>query len=245
MIVLSYRWVYKHGLHSVGMFMWSTAVGMHLLLALAFARHVVPAVMGKQWEAVTPAWMIPPVGIALASATGSEMGVKLGGYVSIFFWIGLVSFTFFFPATLYRALAYSSPPPERHEPFFAIFAAPSALLLSAWIALGGHQGHTLTHFLFLLEMCSIVLVATRIPRMASLSFSPEHAAFTFPADIAAKACITYTHLYMAKSGVMIVCSWLFLVLATVVVTVTLLRFCRAALDALANPDSLAEQNSLE
>jgi tellurite resistance protein TehA-like permease len=193
--------------------------------------------------AVQPAWMIPPVGISLASSTGAEMGLTLGGHISIFFWIGLSFFAVFYPACLYRALAYPIPPPERQEPLFAIFAAPAALLLSTWITLGGHQGHTLTHFLFLIEMLSIVLVATKIPRLSSLQFSPEHSAFTFPADIAAKACIIYTHLYMAKSGAMVVCSWLFLSLATVAVTVTLLRFCRAALHAIANPDSLADESS--
>lgn len=47
------RWVYKHGLHSVGLAVWSGAVLMHVVLAVAFARHVVPAVMDKQWESVT------------------------------------------------------------------------------------------------------------------------------------------------------------------------------------------------
>uniref|UniRef100_A0A7S0W3R1 Uncharacterized protein n=1 Tax=Hemiselmis tepida TaxID=464990 RepID=A0A7S0W3R1_9CRYP len=141
---------------------------------------------------------------------------------------------------MYKTVSPGMPSPERQEPLVAIFAAPAALLLTVWIALGGHQGHTLTHFLFLLEMLAVVFVASRIPRLASLPFTPEHSAFTFPADIAAKACIVYSHMYLVTSGTMVVCSWLFLFFATFAVSVTLARFCRAGLQALSDPDSLSD-----
>uniref|UniRef100_A0A7S0TX86 C4-dicarboxylate transporter/malic acid transport protein n=1 Tax=Hemiselmis andersenii TaxID=464988 RepID=A0A7S0TX86_HEMAN len=233
-------WMYKHGLHSAAVAIWSVAVAVHVVLLLLFARHVVPAVKEQRWDDVTPAWIIPPVGIALASGTASEMGLQLGGYVGIFFWIAIFFFCFFFPAALYKTVSLGVPTPERQEPLVAIFAAPAALLLTVWIALGGHQGHTLTHFLFLLEMLAVVFVAAKIPRLSVLPFTPEHSAFTFPADIAAKSCIIYSHMYLVTRGVMVVCSWLFLFFATFVVTVTAARFCRAGLQALSDPDSLSD-----
>ena len=81
--------------------------------------------------------------------------------------------------------------------------APAAVLLVAWIAMGGHQGHALTHFLFLVLMSSVVLVALRLPRLAAIPFVPAAAAGAFPADVTAKGTVLYTHLYQAQSTVMV------------------------------------------
>ena len=96
-------------------------------------------------------------------------------------------------------------PPPHTQLQYPMMVAPAAVLLIAWIAMGGHQGHALTHFLFLVLMSSVVLVALRLPRLASIPFVPAAAAGAFPADVTAKGAVLYTHLYQAQSTVM-VCS---------------------------------------
>eukprot|EP00961_Rhodomonas_salina_P026874 363156-Rhodomonas_salina.2 len=59
------------------------------------------------------------------------------------------------------------------------------------------------------------------------------ASYTFPADITAKACILYTHLYLTHSAVMVACSWFFVLIASSSVSITCARFVSAALEALA------------
>jgi hypothetical protein len=55
--------------------------------------------------------------------------------------------------------------------------------------MGGHQGHALTHFLFLVLMTSVVMVALRLPHLATLTFSPAGVAAAFPADVTAKSVV--------------------------------------------------------
>eukprot|EP00286_Rhodomonas_abbreviata_P002822 CAMPEP_0181345966 /NCGR_PEP_ID=MMETSP1101-20121128/33056_1 /TAXON_ID=46948 /ORGANISM="Rhodomonas abbreviata, Strain Caron Lab Isolate" /LENGTH=175 /DNA_ID=CAMNT_0023458007 /DNA_START=262 /DNA_END=789 /DNA_ORIENTATION=+ len=165
-------------------------------------------------------------------------------WVAVFFWVGLVSFVILWPVSLYRAHVHPTPVPEYQQPMYAVMAAPAALLLTSWIAMGGHQGHELTHFLFLVEMVAVVMVSLKLPQLSALPFSPATAAYTFPADITAKSSILYTHLYLTHSAVMVACSWFFVSIATVSVAITSLRFVSAAIDGVAAENhKLQDQDS--
>jgi exfoliative toxin A/B len=222
-------WLYAHGLHGLATYLWLLATALHVFLLVFFLRHIFRA----EWEQVTPAWMIPPIGIALASGSGTSIGIGAGA--SVFFWLGLGAFFFCLPAALYRAHAYPIPPAAGDEALYTIFAAPAALLLTNWIAMGGHQGHTLTHFLFLVEVVCIILVLIRLPALASLPFSPQQAAFTFPSDVAAKSFILYAHLYQSTSGVLGAAAWLLVLIATAAVFGVFLRFCAVAAESAKDP----------
>ena len=61
------------------------------------------------------------------------------------------------------------PLPEPLQATYAILAAPSALLLCQWVAIGGDQGHSLTHFLF---VCVLPLSHPLPFRRCPSTFSP-------------------------------------------------------------------------
>jgi tellurite resistance protein TehA-like permease len=222
-------WLYGHGLHNVATNLWFFATAIHVFLLVFFMRHLARG----DWDQVTPSWMVPPIGIALAGGTGTSIGIGAGA--SIFFWAGLGAFFFALPATLYRAHAYPVPPAPGDDALYPIFAAPAALLLTNWIALGGHQGHTLTHFLFLAEIVCLALVAVRLPTLAAMPFSPQQAAFTFPADVAAKSFILYAHLYRADGALLAAAAWVLVAVATFAVFNIFARFCAVAAESVKEP----------
>ena len=231
-------WLYGHGLHTLATNLWFLATSMHVFLLVFFIRHLIRA----DWEQVTPSWMVPPIGIALAGGTGTSIGIGAGA--SIFFWVGLGAFFLALPAALYRAHAYPVPPAPGDDALYPIFAAPAALLLTNWIAIGGHQGHTLTHFLFLAEIVCLVLVIFRLPSLAAMPFCPQQAAFTFPADVAAKSFILYSHLYRTEAGMLAVMAWLLVTIATAAVFGIFARFCAIAAESVKDPVSSSQPQPL-
>lgn len=134
---------------------------------------------------MTPNWLIPFVGLSMAAGTGASL--DLGEWTEYFFWIAFLSFLILFPVMLYRLHAY--PEGNRAEAQYPYIAFPAALLLTSWIAMGGHQGHVLTHFLFLVQMCSIVLVSLRISNMFTMNFENDFSSLAFPSDISAKCSV--------------------------------------------------------
>mmetsp|Transcript_4068 Transcript_4068/g.9281 ORF Transcript_4068/g.9281 Transcript_4068/m.9281 type:complete len:396 (+) Transcript_4068:2-1189(+) len=225
-------WLDIHGFHGVGRVLWVVAVVAHVGLLLLFCvRHL----SKREWDPMTPAWMIPTVGIAMAAGTGASIGI--GAWTGVFFWLALAAFIVQYPAVLYRVHVHPSIISDEDELLYPLFAAPAAVLLSSWISMGGHQGHALTHFLFLVEMVSIVLVAMRLPHLTGLASltagKAPTTAYAFPCDVAAKACVLYTHLYLTGSTVMVVCCWFFVAVATAAVCISLTKFVRNSLDALA------------
>jgi len=159
-------WLHVHGFSALGWTIWQVAVAAHCLLLMAFLRHVVPF----SWSNVTPGGLAPPLGLAIAAGTGSALGAA--EWVNAFFWISFAGFLVVFPAVLYRVHAHPTFLADKHQAQYPLLAAPPAVLLIAWIAMGGHQGHALTHFLFLVLMSSVVLVALRLPHLATLPFTP-------------------------------------------------------------------------
>mmetsp|Transcript_3628 Transcript_3628/g.8954 ORF Transcript_3628/g.8954 Transcript_3628/m.8954 type:complete len:369 (-) Transcript_3628:106-1212(-) len=216
-------WLRIHGYHSLGRVIYSVAVLLHCVFLLVFFRHV----KFQDISSMTPNWLIPFIGLSMAAGTGASLG--LGDWTAYFFWIAFLSFLILFPVMLYRLHAY--PEGSRAEAQYPYIAFPAALLLTSWIAMGGHQGHVMTHFLFLVQMCSIVLVSLRISNMFSMNFEKDFSSLAFPSDVSAKCSILYTHLYMAESGVMVICSWIFVFLATLSVGYLCFKFGSIALGA--------------
>ena len=159
-------------------------MALHFVLVALF----LPYLIRLDIRAVNPSWIIGPIGFTLASGTGFAI---IGESASYFFWAGLVIACFMVPLTLYRAHFVEEPIPEAQAPLYAIFAAPAALLLTNWIAIGGTALHPLTHILAVLEIGMLALVLSRAPRLMALPFTTSMAAFTFPSDIAARSLILY------------------------------------------------------
>jgi exfoliative toxin A/B len=167
-----------------GILIWIPALALHFVLVALF----LPYLASLDIRAVNPSWIIGPIGFTLASGTGY---VIIGESASYFFWAGLAVACFMVPLTLYRAHFVDEPVPEAQAPLYAIFAAPAALLLTNWIAIGGSAHHPLTHILAVLEVCMLALVLARAPRLFALPFTTSMAAFTFPSDIAARSLLLY------------------------------------------------------
>ena len=176
-----------------GIIIWIPALALHFVLVALFLPHLARLDI----RAVNPSWIIGPIGFTLASGTGYAI---IGESASYFFWAGLVVACFMVPLTLYRAHFVEEPSPEAQAPLYAIFAAPAALLLTNWIAIGGNSHHPLTHVLAVLEVGMLALVIARAPRLIALPFSTSMAAFTFPSDIAARSLLLYSAALAADGG---------------------------------------------
>lgn len=102
-------WLDNHGFHTVGRVLWITAVVAHVGLLLLFcARHL----SKREWDPMTPAWMIPTVGIAMAAGTGASIG--MGTWTGVFFWMAFAAFVVQYPAVLYRR--DTAPQTTAHQP---------------------------------------------------------------------------------------------------------------------------------
>ena len=124
----------------------------------------------------------------------------MGPWVEVFFYIGLLAFVFLLPAAIYRVHFWKDPLPEHLQPTIAIIAAPCALLLCQWVAIGGNERHSITHALFVGELLCVGFVARHVPTFLRLPLSRHHAAFTFPADISTKGVMIYSSLFLETSG---------------------------------------------
>ena len=103
MALMSMSWVlHRHGVHSAALAIWGVAVTMHSAILAMFSFHVLPRAPspGFPWQAYKPAWMIPPIGICMASGSGRALG--MGPWVEAFFYIGLFFYFFMLPAAIYR-----------------------------------------------------------------------------------------------------------------------------------------------
>jgi tellurite resistance protein TehA-like permease len=57
---------------------------------------------------MTPSWIIPPIGIAIATSTGLHIA---GPWVEVFFWFGLAAFCLMFPLAVRRPSPPTAPTP--------------------------------------------------------------------------------------------------------------------------------------
>jgi tellurite resistance protein TehA-like permease len=181
MMILGLLWEKHIG---YGIILWTIAIILHSVLVAAF----VPYLVNLEIRQVNPSWIIGPIGFTLASGTGHTI---IGDASSYFFYAGLLAAIIMVPLTLYRAYLHPEPVPDWQAPLHAIFAAPAALLLTNWFAIGGSAAHALTHILAAAELLLLLFVAARARALSALPFYPSMAAFTFPSEVAARSVILY------------------------------------------------------
>ena len=102
-------WLHVHGLSGLGWALWQTAVAAHCVLLAAFLRHVFPFA----WANVTPGWLTPFTGLAMAAGTGSALGA--GAWVDWCFWAAFVGVVGVYPAVLYRVHAHPAFLSDHHQ----------------------------------------------------------------------------------------------------------------------------------
>jgi|GEM_PF-2702091 Tellurite resistance protein and related permeases len=171
------------------------AVVFDVLLIIKFAAA---RLKGLSLAEVTPAYLIPFIGIAVASVSAAPFDfpaakpIAVGAFAAASFCV--------IPLLIAATIRYVKVPvPDPLRPFFTLYAAPFALILSAYIVIcrrGWLPGPDLwrVEVLFVIGQCLYFIVIVKLPGLLKLPFMPSFTAFTFPLVLpamASKQFITY------------------------------------------------------
>lgn len=126
---------------------------------------------------VYPSWFIVYVGIAMVSVTAPVYGQFYLGWVALV--IATVGYLVFIPFVVYRLFKHRIE--EKFLPIVAILAAPTSLILTAYLTLSPNPNRLLTVGLALIAQIVYFGVLINFTKLHGKSeFSPLFAAFTFP-----------------------------------------------------------------
>ncbi|MCI2061558.1 MAG: hypothetical protein LKJ83_02140 [Eubacteriaceae bacterium] len=181
----------------------SAAAGAVFICAVIFdviyiVRFTAARMKGLSLAEVTPAFLIPFIGIAVASVSAAPFDFPAAKLIAVCAF-GAASFCVI-PLLIAATVRYVKVPvPDPLRPFFTLYAAPFALILSAYIVIcqrGWLAGPALwrVEVLFVIGQCLYAVVIVKMPKLLKLPFMPSFTAFTFPLVLpamAAKQFITY------------------------------------------------------
>ena len=228
--------------NSVGRWLWSVAVILHVLLFVAFIWHRVGTLQFNQF---LPGWFVPPIGIVTAVVTCPA--AVSDSFVHAIFWFGLLCYALLLPLVLIRLLLAGSVPLAA-RPSLAVLAAPASLCLTGYLSLSSpaHPMFVLSLLILALVMTSIIYVAMLY--LLRLPFSPGFAAFTFPLVIGATALFKASEQFALwqqheSAALLQQLAYLELVIATLVTLYVSFRFAGYLWQqsAALRPDTLAKQ----
>ena len=161
--------------------LWLCAVGLHLVLLLAFtffrAREF-------RLHHMVPSWFVPFVGISLAALTVPGPHYHAAAYSLMFF--GLASYALMLPVMSYR-LIFSREIADPFKPTIAIMAAPASLSLVSYLTLEPNPSLLLCSLLLGIAVLMTSIVYMAFFKLLRLPFSPAFAAYTFPMAVGAAA----------------------------------------------------------
>lgn len=158
---------------------WVAVAGHATLVVYVTLRFMVRFKLAN----VFPTLFITYVGFAVAATTAGTFGLQLFGHG--IFWFSLVCYMALMVLVTVRCVRL--PLPEPALPSLCIYAAPTSLLLAAY--LGTAETPNLVFALVLLALAQTLLlaVAVLLPKLLRLPFYPSYAAMTFPFVISATA----------------------------------------------------------
>lgn len=157
----------------IGKGIWLTLVTLYGIYIVFFSyRFIVP----RRLELVFPSWFIVYVGFAMVGVTAPVYQAFRLGWFSLIF--AGISFAILLPVVMYRLLRVKLV--QAQFPLLAIFAAPTALLLTAYLQLAEQVDLRLLVFLLILSQSFYLAVVFSLRRLTKNGFSPLFAAFTFP-----------------------------------------------------------------
>ncbi len=156
-----------------GQLLWYLNALAYLLYIIFFTKRFV---LQRKLNLVYPSWFIVYVGFAMVAVTAPVYGQAILGWLALLIaglgYLGLI------PVVIYRLVKI--PLPENQFPILAIFAAPTSLLLTAYLSLAEQVNLTLTIALLGLSQLIYGLVVFSLYRLMKNGFSPLFSAFTFP-----------------------------------------------------------------
>ncbi|NQI71365.1 TDT family transporter [Streptococcus suis] len=157
----------------IGKGIWLTLVALYGIYIVYFSIRFISQ---RKLELVFPSWFIVYVGFAMVGVTAPVyQAFRLGCFSLIF---AGISFAILLPVVVHRLLRVKLV--QAQFPLLAIFAAPTALLLTAYLQLAEQVDLRLLVFLLVLSQSFYLTVVLSLRRLTKNGFSPLFAAFTFP-----------------------------------------------------------------
>ena len=153
----------------------------HALLILWFSWMFLK---GFALKKVFPSWFIVYVGIAVASASAPVTGRLDIGRMA--FWFAFVSYFCLLPFVCWRLWKVGQVP-DAAKPTAVILAAPASMLLVGYMVSFEVKEPPLVWLLLVLSLFFYGVGVSYLLRLCRTSFTPGHAAFTFPLVISALA----------------------------------------------------------
>ncbi|MFC3931422.1 SLAC1 family transporter [Streptococcus dentapri] len=198
----------------LGTVVWGAAALSFLIYLVWFSWFFA---LRKDLSLVYPSWVIVYVGIATIAVSGMTYSQQLLSWLS---WLlALILYLLVFPAIVLRL--YQFPLKNSQRPLLVILAAPTSLLLVAYLSLEGWQ-RWLAVLLLMLSQVIYIWSLYQISCILMQEFSPLWSALTFPLAISATALklsilrlklpVIFRYLSFLESGLVIltVCLILFL-----------------------------------
>ncbi|HEM3725169.1 TPA: ethanolamine utilization protein EutJ [Streptococcus suis] len=157
----------------IGKGIWLTLVLLYGVYIAFFSYRFIGQ---RKLELVFPSWFIVYVGFAMVGVTAPVYQAFSLGWFSLIF--SGISFAILLPVVLYRLIRVKLVLAQ--FPLLAIFAAPTALLLAAYLQLADQVDLRLLVFLLVLSQYLYLAVVLSLRVLTKTGFSPLFAAFTFP-----------------------------------------------------------------
>ncbi len=162
-----------------GTAVWYAGLVGHALLILWFSWMFLK---GFALKKVFPSWFIVYMGIAVASASAPVTGRLDIGRMA--FWFAFVSYFCLLPFVCWRLWKVGQVP-DAARPTAVILAAPASMLLVGYMVSFEVKEPLLVWLLLVLSLFFYGVGVSYLLRLCRTSFTPGHAAFTFPLVISA------------------------------------------------------------
>ncbi|EKT60243.1 TDT family transporter [Providencia burhodogranariea] len=168
-------------LPSLGVAIWLSAIGLHLIALIAFIYHRAKEL---HLHHMVPSWFVPPVGLIVADVTCPSSEYYTLAYVLLS--IGIACYTIMLPLMIYR-LMFRNEIPDAAKPTIAIMAAPESLSLAGYLTISQTPSLLICTILFGISILMTLTIYCAFFKLLKLQFTPGYAAFTFPMAIGATA----------------------------------------------------------
>ena len=178
----------------LGIAMWLTAIVIHTIFAITFIAHRINL---KDRHNMVPSWFVPPIGIVVASVSGSAMGFPtLSQYIV---YIGMVIYIIMFPFIFYRII-FHEPLVEDKFPAFAVMGAPANLCLCGYLTAFQTYNTAILNLFLALGLITTFKVYLSLIKAFRIKFIPLFAAYTFPLAIGAQALLKFANYSKSMGG---------------------------------------------
>jgi len=160
-------------LPGVGVLLWIMAVALHLFLLVLFLWQ---RVRDFSIAKMTPSWLIPFVGLILATVTSPS---SMFNTLSLGFLVFGTAFSaLLMPAMIYRLVFYELA--DEAKPTIAIMVAPASLILMGYLSVFPEASVFICGILAGIAFLMTMFVYLALFRLLRLPFSPAFAALAFP-----------------------------------------------------------------